>query len=62
MSRGSSVSPTHTHTRCDQISLIAWATLLTLVLGFVCLIRIRLLNMPLERDEDEYAIAGTHFS
>jgi hypothetical protein len=56
------VSPAHAHTRCDQVSLIAWATLLTLVLGFVCLIRIRLLNMPLERDEDEYAMAVTHFS
>src|SRR5208283_878701 len=37
----------------------AWLTVLLLViLAIVVAIRIRLLNMPLERDEGEYAYAG----
>jgi 4-amino-4-deoxy-L-arabinose transferase-like glycosyltransferase len=37
---------------------IAWWILLAIILGLVAFIRIRLLNLPLERDEGEYAYAG----
>src|SRR5713101_1126437 len=38
--------------------MIAWWTLFALAIGIVALIRIRLLAIPLERDEGEYAYAG----
>src|SRR2546430_2362739 len=42
----------------DKISRIAWPILLAATLVTVLFIRIRLLNIPLERDEGEYAYAG----
>jgi hypothetical protein len=36
----------------------AWIFLAVIVLGLVIVIRIRLLGIPLERDEGEYAYAG----
>lgn len=42
----------------DQILRIAWWVLLAIILGLVVGIRIRLLDLPLERDEGEYAYAG----
>jgi hypothetical protein len=41
-----------------RILRIAWWTLLALVLAAVVAARIRLLDVPLERDEGEYAYAG----
>jgi hypothetical protein len=38
--------------------MIAWWILLVLIIGTVVFIRVRLLAMPLERDEGEYAYAG----
>jgi hypothetical protein len=45
---------------CDHRRLlrIAWWVFATIVLALVIAIRIRLLRMPLERDEGEYAYAG----
>jgi Dolichyl-phosphate-mannose-protein mannosyltransferase len=45
---------------CDQKGLlrIAWCVLATVVFALVIAIRIRLLGIPLERDEGEYAYAG----
>src|SRR5256886_5875285 len=39
-------------------AMIAWWILLALAIGTVAFIRIRLLAIPLERDEGEYAYAG----
>src|SRR5690349_14985796 len=41
-------------------SIPRWVTILCLVviLGFAAFVRIRLVEMPLERDEGEYAYAG----
>src|SRR5216117_2894623 len=41
-----------------KISRIAWPMLLAAILIIVFFIRIRLLDVPLERDEGEYAYAG----
>src|SRR6266550_8784460 len=43
--------------RLDPV-MIAWWILLALAIGAVVFIRIRLLAIPLERDEGEYAYAG----
>src|SRR6476660_9388526 len=37
---------------------LGWCILAVIVFGFVLAIRIRLLGIPLERDEGEYAYAG----
>src|SRR5499427_8045549 len=37
---------------------LCWWVLLAVVIGLIVLIRIRLLAIPLERDEGEYAYAG----
>ena len=42
----------------DTILRVAWWTLAVIVFGVTVAIRIRLLGMPLERDEGEYAYAG----
>src|SRR5437879_1057661 len=42
----------------DRVLGTAWIFLAAIVLGTVALIRIRLLAIPLERDEGEYAYAG----
>src|SRR5437870_12086927 len=42
----------------DKALEAAWIFLAAIVLGLVIAIRIRLLNVPLERDEGEYAYAG----
>jgi len=42
----------------DRLVRFAWWTLAIIVLGLVLAIRIRLLGIPLERDEGEYAYAG----
>jgi hypothetical protein len=42
----------------DKVVRFAWWTLATIVFGLVLAIRIRLLRIPLERDEGEYAYAG----
>src|SRR5262245_26996730 len=42
----------------DGIVPFAWWTLAIIVFGLVLAIRIRLLGIPLERDEGEYAYAG----
>jgi dolichyl-phosphate-mannose-protein mannosyltransferase len=42
----------------DRLLRIAWWVLLVSVLGLTVAIRIRLLGIPLERDEGEYAYAG----
>ena len=42
----------------DKTLRVAWWTLAVIVFGFVLAIRIRLLGIPLERDEGEYAYAG----
>jgi hypothetical protein len=42
----------------DTILRVAWWTLAVIVFGVTAAIRIRLLGMPLERDEGEYAYAG----
>src|SRR6476659_7962083 len=43
-----------------NISIPRWVTVscLVVILGFAAFVRIRLLEMPLERDEGEYAYAG----
>src|SRR3954452_8239929 len=43
-----------------NISIPRWVTVSCLIgiLGFAAFVRIRLLEMPLERDEGEYAYAG----
>src|SRR3954471_18354186 len=43
-----------------NISIPRWVTIscLAIILGFAAFVRIRLLDMPLERDEREYAYAG----
>jgi Dolichyl-phosphate-mannose-protein mannosyltransferase len=41
-----------------RLPRIAWCVLAAVVLGLVIAIRIRLLGIPLERDEGEYAYAG----
>src|SRR5437867_6963020 len=42
----------------DRVLEAAWIFLAVIVLGLVIAIRIRLLGIPLERDEGEYAYAG----
>ena len=42
----------------DRVLGPAWIFLAAIVLGPVIAIRIRLLGIPLERDEGEYAYAG----
>lgn len=42
----------------DGLVRFAWWTLAIIVFGLVLVIRIRLLRIPLERDEGEYAYAG----
>jgi hypothetical protein len=42
----------------DRLVRFAWWTLAIIVFGLVLAIRIRLLGIPLERDEGEYAYAG----
>ena len=42
----------------DKALRVAWWTLAVIVFGVVLAIRIRLLGIPLERDEGEYAYAG----
>ena len=42
----------------DKLLRLAWWTLAVIVFGLVIAIRIRLLGIPLERDEGEYAYAG----
>lgn len=42
----------------DKILRIAWWVLLAVIVGLTSMIRIRLLGIPLERDEGEYAYAG----
>ena len=42
----------------DKTLRVAWWTLPVIVFGVVLAIRIRLLGIPLERDEGEYAYAG----
>ena len=42
----------------DKHLRTAWWVLLAIILLLVVAIRIRLLNLPLERDEGEYAYAG----
>jgi hypothetical protein len=42
----------------DKTLRVAWWTLAVIVFGVVLAIRIRLLGIPLERDEGEYAYAG----
>ena len=42
----------------DRVLEAAWIVLAVIVLGLVIVIRIRLLGIPLERDEGEYAYAG----
>ena len=42
----------------DGVGRFAWSTLAIIVFGLVLAIRIRLLGIPLERDEGEYAYAG----
>ncbi len=43
--------------RLSNTQLLTW-TFLLLVIGLTAMVRIRLLNIPLERDEGEYAYAG----
>jgi len=45
-------------TERDRVLEAAWIFLALIVLGLVIAIRIRLLDIPLERDEGEYAYAG----
>src|SRR6266702_3627437 len=42
----------------DKSLRLGWCILAVIVFGFVLAIRIRLLGIPLERDEGEYAYAG----
>src|SRR6266536_4713193 len=42
----------------DRLLGVAWIFLTVIVFGLVIAIRIRLLGIPLERDEGEYAYAG----
>src|SRR5881409_4340082 len=42
----------------DRVLEAAWIFLAVIVFGLVIAIRIRLLGVPLERDEGEYAYAG----
>ncbi len=42
----------------DRLLEAAWIFLAVIVFGLVIVIRIRLLGIPLERDEGEYAYAG----
>src|SRR6202040_1843976 len=42
----------------DKVLPLTWWVLAVAVLGLVVTIRIRLLGIPLERDEGEYAYAG----
>src|SRR5437016_11844046 len=42
----------------DKVLRIAWLVLAVAVFGLIVAIRIRLLGIPLERDEGEYAYAG----
>jgi len=42
----------------DRVLEAAWIFLAVIVFGLVIAIRIRLLGIPLERDEGEYAYAG----
>ena len=42
----------------DKVLRFAWWGLAIIVFGVTVAIRIRLLGMPLERDEGEYAYAG----
>ena len=42
----------------DKTLRVAWWTLAVIVFGVTVAIRIRLLGIPLERDEGEYAYAG----
>src|SRR5437899_8442727 len=41
-----------------RLARIAWLTVAVAVFGITLAVRIRLLSMPLERDEGEYAYAG----
>src|ERR1043166_1340792 len=45
-------------TERDRVLEAAWIFLALIVLGLVIAIRVRLLDIPLERDEGEYAYAG----
>lgn len=49
--------PEHVEVYEKRMRLARWILFAT-ILGLVALIRIRLLNLPLERDEGEYAYAG----
>ena len=42
----------------DKVLEVAWISLAVITLGLVITIRLRLLGIPLERDEGEYAYAG----
>ena len=42
----------------DKVLEVAWISLAMIILGLVIAIRLRLLGIPLERDEGEYAYAG----
>jgi hypothetical protein len=42
----------------DRLVRFAWWALAIIVFGLVLAIRIRLLGIPLDRDEGEYAYAG----
>src|SRR6266436_4218572 len=42
----------------DKTLRVAWWIFAVIVFGFVLAVRIRLLGIPLERDEGEYAYAG----
>ena len=42
----------------DRLLGVAWIFLTVIVFGLVIAIRIRLLGIPLERDEGEYAYTG----
>jgi hypothetical protein len=46
----------------EQGIRLCWWVLLAIVIGLMVLIRIRLLAIPLERDEGEYAYAGNSCS
>ena len=42
----------------DKVLQVAWISLAVIIFGLVIAIRLRLLGIPLERDEGEYAYAG----
>jgi len=57
MSTGDDATDTASAPRLYRDPWWAWAALL-LILGFAAFVRIRLIDLPLERDEGEYAYAG----